>query len=138
MCQVVERGTQWAPLGPVEVPGGGLDFGPPSTPCPSQAVAFPGQRGTVCGLALGQSSQPACLCQPPSPETRDKAGTRPDTPRSLFISPSFPSSLDTLFLLNHLRSLWPLFLSHFFLCHSIPSLFPVCFLSFPLLSFTSA
>eukprot|EP00064_Thunnus_orientalis_P017817 superscaffoldBa00003891_g17903 len=63
-----------------------------SAPCPSQTGAFPGQRGTVCGLAPSQSSQPACLCQPPSPETKDKAGTRPDTPRSLFISPSFPSS----------------------------------------------
>lgn len=71
---------------------------PPPFQVTSQTGPFPGQHGTVCGLALGQSSQPACLCQPPSPETKDKAGTQPDTQRSMFITPSFPSSL--LSLLN--------------------------------------
>ncbi len=107
----------------------------PSTPCPSQAGAFPGQRGAVCGLALGQSSQPACLCQPPSPETQDKAGSRPDTARSLFISPSFPSFFSSL-LLIHWGSLCPFFVSqslldsHFNLFLSTSYTFFV-FLSFP-------
>lgn len=102
-CQVIERGSQWASLGLVEVPwkGPGLQ-GPPQPAVLLRPGAFPGQRGTVCVLALGQSGQPACLCQPPSHETGDKAGTRPDSPRSLFlITPSIPSSLWTLFLLNH-------------------------------------
>lgn len=86
MCQVVELGGKIALL------GAGLEV-PPQPPVPLRLGFLSGQHGTVCGLALGQSSQPACLCQPPSPETKDKAGTQPDTPRFLFITPSFASSL---------------------------------------------
>lgn len=95
MCHVVAQCRPPTPQGLLKCLGGHWILDLPSllsAPCPSQAGAFPGQRGTVCGLARSQSSQPACLCQPPSPETKDKAGTQPDTPRSPFISPSFPSS----------------------------------------------
>lgn len=100
-CQVVERGSQWAPLRLVEVPwkGPGLQ-GPPQPAVPLRPGAFPGQRGTVCVLAQGQSGQPACLCQPPSHETEDKAGTRPDSPRSLF----FNHSINPLLTLDSFSS----------------------------------
>lgn len=83
------------PPGHVEVPQEGwawdLNTSSVSPPCPLSG-AFPGQRGTVCGLDRVQSSRHACLCQSPSPETKDKAGTQPDTPRSTLISPSFFSA----------------------------------------------
>lgn len=61
---------------------------------------FPGQRGTVCGLApvQNQNSQPASVTPThhhhhhTPPLLQDKAGTQPDTPRSLFITPPFASS----------------------------------------------
>lgn len=94
MCQVVELRAQRFSWGLLKFFGEGvwtLDVPTPPPPCLSQAGAFPGQRGTVCGLALSQSRQPACLCQPPSSETKDKAGTQPATRCFLFISPSLPS-----------------------------------------------
>lgn len=99
----------------------------------------------MCGLALGQNSQSACLCQPPSPETKDKAGTRPDTPRFLFISPSFPSSLSlhSFFSLSIIRGHCNHFSLIFFSFFITPSphtyyfsfLFLLSFISWPCLSY---
>lgn len=71
-------------------------------------------------------------CQPPSPETKDKAGTWPGTPRSPFISPSFPFLLpDSFFFFSIIRGHFvsPFFLFFSFLfclslfCHISPFFF---------------
>lgn len=77
----------------------------PSSPCPHRTRAFPGQWGTVWGLAVSQSSQPACLPLPASLHLDQRQSW--DTARRFTLCLSlhhlffFPPSRLSLFLLDH-------------------------------------
>ncbi|MEQ2286874.1 hypothetical protein AMECASPLE_006901 [Ameca splendens] len=91
MCQVVELRAQWAPRGTLKCfRRAGLGIAPP----PVSRGFFPGSVAQCVAWIRARSSPPAwppASARLPSPETKDKAGTGPDSPRSTFISPSFSS-----------------------------------------------
>lgn len=131
MCQVVELGWGGGHNSPLGAWGPDLSP-PPTTPQPPVPLRpgflWPAWHSVWPGSG---PEQPACLPlpappPPPPPETKDKAGTQPDTPRFLFITPSFPSSLSRLSFSPQSLGvvLSPFFSSFFYLSHHPVFFFP--------------